>query len=145
MSLLKNHLRPNLEVLAYTALTKTPQFSHGVYFSFLLRVNKPSCVNHRSLDVFLWLGCINTVRRDFLCFSSLPFGHISWYSFRCSLCIKNIHNIIHIYVLIYLYLSTIYQGFPGSSIGKESSCRAGDLGLICGLGRSSGERNGNQV
>ena len=30
-------------------------------------------------------------------------------------------------------------GFPGGSVGKESTCNAGDLGLIPGLGRSSGE------
>ena len=29
--------------------------------------------------------------------------------------------------------------FPGDSGGKESTCNAGDLGLIPGLGRSSGE------
>ena len=34
-------------------------------------------------------------------------------------------------------------GFPCSSFGKESACSAGDLGLIPGLGRSSGEGNGN--
>ena len=33
-------------------------------------------------------------------------------------------------------------GFPGSSGGKESTCNMGDLGLIPGLGRSPGERNG---
>ena len=27
------------------------------------------------------------------------------------------------------------KGFPGSSAGKESSCNAGDLGLIPGLGK----------
>jgi len=31
-------------------------------------------------------------------------------------------------------------GFPGSSVGKESSCNAGDPGLIAGLGRSPGEQ-----
>ena len=31
--------------------------------------------------------------------------------------------------------------FPGSSDGKESSCNAGDLGLIPRLGRSPGEGN----
>ena len=36
------------------------------------------------------------------------------------------------------------QGFPGSSDSKESSCNKGDLGLIPGLGRSSGGRHGNQ-
>ena len=39
----------------------------------------------------------------------------------------------------------IYMGFPGSSDGKESSCNAGDLGSIPGLGRSPGERNGIPV
>ena len=29
-----------------------------------------------------------------------------------------------------------------SSVGKESTCHAGDLGLIPGLGRSHGEGNG---
>ena len=32
--------------------------------------------------------------------------------------------------------------FPGGSVGKESTCNAGDLGLIHGLGRSPGERKG---
>jgi len=30
-------------------------------------------------------------------------------------------------------------GFPDSSVGKESTCKAGDPGLIPGLGRSPGE------
>ena len=31
------------------------------------------------------------------------------------------------------------MGFPGSSVGKESGCSAGDAGSIPGLGRSTGE------
>ena len=31
------------------------------------------------------------------------------------------------------------QGFPHSSVGKESACNAGDPGSIPGLGRSAGE------
>ena len=31
------------------------------------------------------------------------------------------------------------QCFPGGSVGKESTCNAGDLGLIPGSGRSPGE------
>ena len=31
------------------------------------------------------------------------------------------------------------MGFPGSSDNKESTCNAGDLGLIPGSGRSPGE------
>ena len=37
------------------------------------------------------------------------------------------------------------RGFPGSSDGKASAYNAGDLGLIPGLGRSSGEGNGNPL
>ena len=35
-----------------------------------------------------------------------------------------------------------FEGFPDSSVGKESACNAGDLGLIPGLGRSPGEGKG---
>ena len=35
--------------------------------------------------------------------------------------------------------SWIPSSFPGSSLGKESTCNAGDPGLIPGLGRSLGE------
>ena len=35
-------------------------------------------------------------------------------------------------------LSTV-QGFPHSSVGKESACNARDLGSIPGLGSSPGE------
>ena len=31
------------------------------------------------------------------------------------------------------------MGFPHSSVGKESACNEGDLGLIPGLGRSPAE------
>ena len=32
------------------------------------------------------------------------------------------------------------MGFPDSSVGKESTCNAGDSGLIPGSGRSTGKR-----
>ena len=35
-----------------------------------------------------------------------------------------------------------YQGFPCDSAGKESTCNAGDLGSIPGLGRSPREGKG---
>ena len=38
-----------------------------------------------------------------------------------------------------------HTGFLGGSIGKESTCNAGDLGLIPGLGRYPGEGNGNPL
>ena len=37
------------------------------------------------------------------------------------------------------------MGFPGASVCKESTCNAGDAGLICGSGRSPGEENGNPL
>ena len=36
----------------------------------------------------------------------------------------------------------VFLGFPGGSAGKESTCNAGDLGSISGLGRSPGEGKG---
>ena len=36
----------------------------------------------------------------------------------------------------------VFLGFPGGSAGKESTCNAGDLGSIPGLGGSPGEGNG---
>ena len=36
-------------------------------------------------------------------------------------------------------------GFPGDSVSKESTCNAGDLGLIPGLGRSFGGGHDNPL
>ena len=38
-----------------------------------------------------------------------------------------------------------WLGFPGGSIGKESACNAGHLGLIPGSGRSPGGEDGNPI
>ena len=40
------------------------------------------------------------------------------------------------------FVSQRTWNFPGGSGGKESACNAGDLGLIPGLGRASGEGKG---
>ena len=47
---------------------------------------------------------------------------------------------IYIYIYIYIKLS-----FPCGLDGKESTCYAGDLGLIPGSGRSPGEGTGYQL
>ena len=39
---------------------------------------------------------------------------------------------------LYKYIY-VYMGFPDSSVGKESTCNAGDPGSIPGSGRSTGE------
>jgi len=36
----------------------------------------------------------------------------------------------------------VLRAFPGGSDGKEYACNAGDPGLIPGLGRSPGDKNG---
>ena len=38
-----------------------------------------------------------------------------------------------------------FKGFPDGSDGKETTCNAGDTGLIPGLGRSPREGNGNPL
>ena len=42
-----------------------------------------------------------------------------------------------------IFMSVI--GFPGGWDDKESACSVGDPGLIPGLGKSSGEGNGNPL
>ena len=46
-----------------------------------------------------------------------------------------------------LYLKSLkdLSGFPGGSVGKESTCDAGDVGLIPESGRSPGEGNGHPL
>ena len=44
---------------------------------------------------------------------------------------------------MYITLINIHKlDFPDSLVGKESTCNAGDPGLIPGLGRSAGEGKG---
>jgi len=51
----------------------------------------------------------------------------------------NIYAYIHIHIIgTHAYI----WGCPGGSAGKESACKAGDLGSIPGLERSPGEGKG---
>ena len=59
-------------------------------------------------------------------------------------CLGYIRSFLQEPFQIYRYLP-IPGGFPHSSVGKESACNAGDPGSIPGLGRSSGEGNGNPL
>ena len=54
------------------------------------------------------------------------------------------HNFTHGSFLSFI-AKELYGGFPGGSVGKESSCNAGEPGLIPGLGRSAGEGIGYQL
>ena len=54
---------------------------------------------------------------------------------------------VSVYILLqarrtFWFLPITIQGFPGSSVGKESACNAGDAGSIPGLGRFPGEGKG---
>ena len=58
---------------------------------------------------------------------------------------RGLENLI-IDASISIYGGTVVQeGFPDSSVGKESACDAGDPGLIPGLGRSSVEGTGSPL
>ena len=46
---------------------------------------------------------------------------------------------------VFLFSQLLAQGFPCSSVGKESACNAGDPGSIPGSGRNPGEGNGNPL
>ena len=39
----------------------------------------------------------------------------------------------------------VFPGFPGSSVSRESTCNAGDMGSIPGLGRYPGGGHGNPL
>ena len=42
-------------------------------------------------------------------------------------------------------LTPLFLGFPGGLDGKESACKAGDLGSVPGFGRSPGGGHGNTL
>ena len=48
----------------------------------------------------------------------------------------------HVTFILLSFILLYFKGFPCGSAGKESSCNAGDLGSIPGLGRSPGEGKG---
>ena len=50
-------------------------------------------------------------------------------------------------ITMQIFLDLYYgsNGPPGGSDGKESTCNAGDLGLLLGLGRSLGGGHGNSL
>ena len=66
----------------------------------------------------------------------------------CSVSSVNSTLYFHENASIFLQVSifaSMSQGFPGGSEGKQSTCDAGDLGSIPGLGRSPGGVHGNPL
>ena len=58
-----------------------------------------------------------------------------------------IESVSELYSVPFICFANIilYWGFLGSSVGKESACKAGDPGSVPGLGRSPGEGHGNPL
>ena len=74
------------------------------------------------------------------------FKSVSFWIFMENTRLLNCYAHLH-YSLIPVFWGSqmLLTAFPGVSDSKESACNAGDEGLIPGLGRSSGERNGNPL
>ena len=51
----------------------------------------------------------------------------------------NAFNHLHLYPLL------LFMGFPGGAVVKKLPAIAGDVGSICGSGRSPGEGNDNPL
>ena len=48
--------------------------------------------------------------------------------------------------MVYIYVAlAVTKGFPGSSVGKESACNAGNVGSLPGSGRSLGGEHDNPL
>ena len=60
-----------------------------------------------------------------------------------AICSYHCVYLLHSSALFFCLFLQGYQDFPGNLDGKESTCNAGDPGLIPGWGRSPGEGNDN--
>ena len=56
--------------------------------------------------------------------------------------LSSIASMTAVSLFCFSYFHYPAKGFPDGSVGKESTCNAGDPGLIPGLGRSPGEGKG---
>ena len=89
-----------------------------------------------------YILCISTGHCPFIILivhttTSLMIVYTLQINFTCKFSFK-------LYYIIYLFIgykNLLFEGQNGSA-GKESACNVGDLGLIPGLGRSSGEGKG---
>ena len=67
-----------------------------------------------------------------------PYSPLSWkLCFKICVCLFSNSNCHEFFCIL-----RGKMGFPGGSDSKQSTCNAGDLGSIPGLGRSSGEGKG---
>ena len=66
---------------------------------------------------------------------------VHFLSFPKNMIIQSI-NSGDIFAFVVLLYYVYHMGFPDSSVGKESACKAGDPSSIPGLGRCPGEETG---
>ena len=73
--------------------------------------------------------------------------HISFTSKPCGFTLKNFHKFTHFLssLTAFTLLQVTCMGLPTWLSDKESACKAGDMGLIPGSGRSPGVGNGNPL
>ena len=113
-------------------------------------------VNKTEVDVFLELSCFSYDPKDVgnLISGSSAFSKSSLNIWRFSVYVllkPSLENFEHYFASVWdecncVVVWTFFpSGFPGGSEVKVSAYNAGDLGSIPGLGRSSGEGNGNPL
>ena len=74
-------------------------------------------------------------------------GHLGFFHVLAIVNSAAMNIVVHVsfWISVFIFLQQewncwVIWGFPGSSVGKESACNAGDLGSTPGLGRSPGEK-----
>ena len=73
------------------------------------------------------------------------FSFLLGYHFSWDICFNTLYDFIFFSWVIFKNWCIIALGLPWLLSCKESSCNAGDVGSILGLGRSPGEGNGNPL
>ena len=91
-------------------------------------------------------GCLFFIFADllYLKMTYKVFSHTTCLAAYCTRAVFPVFS-VGIGVRLRRCLDNWKSGFPGGSVVKIPSANAGDLGLIPGLGRSPGQRNGNQL
>ena len=80
-------------------------------------------------------GALDLICRRLVCVNSYSWRYLLlWVKFPVTLLLQL--RALWGLVIFYLYPS---RGVPGDASGKEPACNTGDLGLIPGSGRSSGD------
>ena len=127
------HLFQSLSQLVMKAYSSHAQFLYRSTFPFCLFLS----VGHKNLRV----GQDHQVHLPKCNDILIPYSLYLIYNFFS---LENFYNDVFEKDFFPMY-QVMHQGFPGSSTVKESTYNAENLGLIPGLGRSSGVGHGNPL